>query len=81
MRVISQDWKINCPYDYTIFMVDGNNVVAMMVDSPFPRVMATYSSEEIAAEAMKRLNRHWEPIHGSIFVFPSEEKLCADSSQ
>lgn len=55
MRIISQDGKINLPYDMTAIFVSGNNIQAVFAGSEqkSPYLMASYSSRENCEEAMK----------------------------
>lgn len=59
MRVISQDGRISVPFDYTIFMVEENNVLAVTTDSPFHRLMATYDTPEKALSAFGDMHYHY----------------------
>lgn len=74
-RVISQDQRISMPADYTIFYVEDCTIMATTVDSPFGKLMATYSSEELAMKAFNRMNVCL--INGNGYRFPSEKLLCA----
>ena len=60
MRVISQDGCVSVPMDYAIIMVNENQVVAVTVDRPFNRLMATYQSHEEALAAMGDMHHHYK---------------------
>lgn len=76
MRLISQDGEMNFPYEYTVVMREENTILAFTVESPFHRLIATYSSAEIAKMAMCKLNNH-DMRHCTCYRMPTEEELCA----
>lgn len=91
MRVISQDWAIDVPYENSVVFIDTRGVR----DKAFVRmqtigdneasIMAQYSFEEKAKKAMGMLREAWinETVEfedgichrNIIFQFPSEEEL------
>ena len=75
-RIVSQDGHINMPADYTVVYVEDCTVMAVTVDSPFGKLMATYSSGELAEKAFRRMGICLSLGKG--FTFPTEEMLCAD---
>ena len=76
MRLISQDEKMCFPYDYTVVYQEENHIVAFTVESPFNRIVATYSTERLAEEAMRDLIRANSNTR-AWYRFPSEKELCA----
>ena len=68
MRVISQNGRISVPFDYTIFMVEENNVLAVTTDSPFHRLMASYDTPEKALDAFREMHRR-DTVGYDIFQF------------
>lgn len=59
MRVISQDGRISVPFDHTTFIVEENTVLAVAIDSPFHRLMATYATPEEALSAFRDMHRNY----------------------
>lgn len=59
MRIISQDGKINLPYEMTVLLVSGNYIQAVFAGGiqQSPYVMAVYESREKCQKAMEMLNR------------------------
>lgn len=76
MRVISQDGCVSVPFDYAIIMVDDNQVVAVTVDSPFNRLMATYRDHEEAMGAMKEMHRRYEQEYVTFRFGDRYERFC-----
>lgn len=74
-RIISQDGRISMPAEYTIIYVEDCTIMATTVDSPFGKLMATYSSEELAMKAFNRMNVCL--TNGKGYRFISEKLLCA----
>lgn len=74
-RVISQDRRLSMPYEYSVIWVQDCTIMAITVDSPFNRLLATYSSEEMALKAMNRMTNAL--ACGDFYKFPTEEQLCA----
>ena len=78
MRLISQDCTMNFPMEYTVVMREANTILAFTVESPFHRIIAEYSGEEVAKAAMRELNRQSE--RDCIWYrMPTEDELCAKS--
>ena len=73
-RVISQDWRISMPANYTIFYVEDCTIMATTIDSPFGKLMATYSSEERAKDIFVKMNDALESGQG--YKFPVEMQSC-----
>ena len=78
MRLISQDCKVNFPYEYTVVMREENTILAFTVESPFHRIIAQYSSEEVAKAAMRDLNKQ-KVEYCTWYRMPTEDELCAKS--
>lgn len=78
MYILSMNGDALVPLDYAIIMVTDNNIVAVTADSPLDRLMAAYSSHEVAMMAMRKLLNHMPPSYSGVFKFPTEEELCAD---
>lgn len=76
-RIVSQDGRISMPADFTIVYIEDCTIMATTVDSPFGKLMATYSSEDLARKAIDGMHLCLEDGVGC--KFPSEEKLCAVS--
>ena len=75
MRIISQDGRISFPAEYTVVYVESDGaVMATTVDSPFGKLLASYSSESLAIKAVNRMNN---TISDSNYRFPTEKMLCA----
>ena len=79
MRVISQNGLIDVPYDLTAFHVAGGFIrMNMMGENGKGTVIANYSSEEKAREAMKMMQEayvrttHILPV---VFFFPKNDEI------
>ena len=59
MRIISQDGKINLPYEMTALLVSDNYIQAVFAGGiqQSPYMMAMYESREKCRKAMEMLNR------------------------
>ena len=59
MRIISQNGKINLPYEMTALLVSDNYIQAVFAGGiqQSPYVMAMYESQEKCQKAMEMLNR------------------------
>lgn len=59
MRIISQDGKINLPYEMTALLVSDNYVQAVFAGGiqQSPYMMAMYKNQEKCKKAMEMLNR------------------------
>lgn len=57
MRIISQDGKSDLPYDNLGLFIDDNIIMAEPLNWKRAYVMAEYSSEEKAYEAMRMLHK------------------------
>ena len=59
MRIISQDGKINLPYEMTALLASDNYIQAVFAGGiqQSPYVMAVYESQEKCQKAMEMLNR------------------------
>lgn len=77
MRIISQDGRISMPADFTIVYVEDCTVMASTVDSPFGKLIATYSNEDLTMKVFAKMNVALSVGEGN-FRFPSEMKLCAN---
>ena len=77
MRVVSLDKTCSVPFEYAIFMVEDNNIVAVLVDSPFHRLMATYSTHELAMAVFAELHVRYVEER-KYYHFPEEDLICAD---
>lgn len=78
MFILSMNGEVLIPLNYAIVMIENDNIVAVTIDSPFHRLMAIYSSHEVAMMAMRELLNHMPPSYSGVFKFPTEEELCAD---
>jgi hypothetical protein len=58
MRIISQDGKINLPYEMTALLVSDNYIQAVFAGGiqQSPYMMAVYESQEKCQKAMEMLN-------------------------
>lgn len=57
MRIISQDGKTDLPYDRITLFVNYNFIMAESISKERMYVMAEYSSEEKAVEALDKLKK------------------------
>lgn len=65
MRIISQDGKINIPYEMTAIIVSENHIQAMFSGDTrkIPYLMAGYSSKKNCVDVMSMLNDASLGIH------------------
>ena len=71
MRIISQDGKINLPYEMTALIVSDNYIQAVFAGGiqQSPYMMAMYKSQEKCKKAMEMLNR----VYAGIFLSQNVE--------
>lgn len=72
MRIISQDGKINLPYEMTALLVSDNYIQAVFAGGiqQSPYVMAMYSTQD----ALDMLDRRFAGMGDAIFRFPKDGK-------
>ena len=83
MRLISQNGKIDVPYEKVILGIcDQNNgqeyVIYAYHDSPRPLFIATYSTEAKALKVMEMLRNAYSRFtntYNIIFKFPADEEV------
>ena len=70
MRIISQDGKINLPYDLTAIIVSENHIQAVFSGDTrkIPYLMASYSSKKSCVDVMSMLNDASLGIHAKSLV-------------
>ena len=71
MRIISQDGKINLPYEMTALLVSDNYIQAVFAGGiqQSPYMMAVYESQEKCQKAMEMLNR----VYAGMFLSQNVE--------
>lgn len=71
MRIISQDGRINLPYEMTALLVSDNYIQAVFAGGiqQSPYMMAMYKSQEKCKKAMKMLNR----VYAGMFLSQNVE--------
>ena len=71
MRIISQDGKINLPYEMTALLVSDNYIQAVFAGGiqQSPYIMAVYESREKCQKAMEMLNR----VYAGMFLSQNVE--------
>lgn len=71
MRIISQDGKINLPYEMTALLVSENYIQAVFAGGiqQSPYMMAMYKSQEKCKKAMEMLNR----VYAGMFLSQNVE--------
>ena len=71
MRIISQDGKINLPYETTALIVSDNYIQAVFAEGiqKSPYMMAIYESREKCQKAMEMLNR----VYAGMFLSQNVE--------
>lgn len=74
MRIISQDGKINLPYEMTALLISDNYIQAVFAGGiqQSPYVMAMYSAQDKLQNAMDMLNRRYIGMGDGIFRFPKD---------
>lgn len=74
MRIISQDGKINIPYEMTALLVSGNYIQAVFSGGiqQSPYVMAMYSTQDKLQDALDMLDRRFVGMGDAIFRFPKD---------
>ena len=77
MRIISQDGKIDVPYEMSAIRNDDKLIILCMVgETGKGSVIARYSTSEKAQKAMEMLHNEWDD-YGSNgrFQFPADEDV------
>ena len=71
MRIISQNGKINLPYEMTALLVSDNYIQAVFAGGiqQSPYMMAMYKSQEKCKKAMEMLNR----VYAGMFLSQNVE--------
>ena len=71
MRIISQNGKINLPYETTALLVSDNYIQAVFAGGiqQSPYIMAVYESREKCQKAMEMLNR----VYAGMFLSQNVE--------
>ena len=71
MRIISQNGKINLPYEMTALLVSDNYIQAVFAGGiqQSPYMMAVYESQEKCQKAMEMLNR----VYAGMFLSQNVE--------
>lgn len=71
MRIVSQDGKINLPYEMTALLVSDNYIQAVFAGGiqQSPYVMASYKSQEKCKKAIEMLNR----VYAGMFLSQNVE--------
>lgn len=85
MRIIDQNGLLDVPYENTVIAIDDGDIIAHISGLNSSYMMASYSSTEIARQALKKLliayQRHENEIERAVgrlseyFQFPPEEHL------
>lgn len=77
MRMISQDERMDFPYEMCTIVVLGNEIIATPIGEPETEArMAEYSGCEQAYKAMKMLhNQYQEGLLNTIFRFPTQDEI------
>lgn len=76
MRIISQNGKINLPYEMTALLVSDNYIQAVFAGGiqQSPYVMAMYSTQDALQDALDMLDRRFVGMGDGIFRFPDDSK-------
>ena len=77
MRIISQNGKINLPYEMTALIVSDNYIQAVFAGGiqQSPYLMAMYSTQDKLQEALDMLNRRYAGMCDAIFRFPKDGEI------
>ena len=77
MRIISQNGKINLPYEMTALLVSDNYIQAVFAGGiqQSPYVMAMYSTQDKLQDALDMLDRRFVGMGDAIFRFPKDDKV------
>lgn len=77
MRIISQDWRIDLPYEMTALIVSDNYIQAVFAGGiqQSPYMMAMYSTQDKLLSALDALNEKFiVGRNDGIFKFPDDKK-------
>lgn len=77
MRIISQDGKINLPYEMTVLLISDNYIQAVFAGGiqQSPYIMAMYSTQDKLLSALDALDEKFiVGRDGGIFKFPNDSK-------
>lgn len=77
MRIISQDGRINLPYEMTALLVSGNYVQAVFAGGiqQSPYIMAMYSTQDKLQNALDMLDKRYIGMGDAIFRFPKDGEV------
>lgn len=78
MRIISQNGKINIPYEMTALLVSDNYIQAVFAGGiqQSPYVMAMYSTQDKLLSALDALDEKFIVSRGNvIFRFPENDEV------
>lgn len=77
MRIVSQDWRIDLPYEMTALIVSDNYIQAVFAGGiqQSPYMMAMYSTQDKLLSALDALNEKFiVGRNDGIFKFPDDKK-------
>lgn len=76
MRIISQDGKINLPYEMTALLVSDNYIQAVFAGGiqQSPYVMAMYSTQDKLLSTLDAIDEKFSRGNG-IFRFPENDEV------
>ena len=77
MRIISQDGKINLPYEMTALLISDNYIQAVFAGGiqQSPYIMAMYSTQDKLQDALDMLDRRFVGMGDGIFRFPENDEV------
>ena len=82
MRVISQDGRLDFPYENSVVFIDPRKTTIVrlqMAGDDEAAMMVEYSAEEKAKKAMKMLREEYQKYtsqhYMKVFQFPAEKEL------
>ena len=77
MRIISQDGKINLPYEMTALLVSDNYIQAVFAGGiqQSPYMMAMCATQGKLQDALDMLDGRFVGIGDAIFRFPKDDEI------
>lgn len=73
MRIISQNGKVDMPYEKTVFYLACEQIVAKHEGTKY--ILATYSTEEKAIKAMEMCRKHYATVEYNRRIIPKGDTL------
>lgn len=74
MRIVSQDGQYDLPYDSSIVVRDGSNIIAGVIGEDTQIVMAEYPDEKSAIDELRSMHKSYGLMLTGVFVFSAPKR-------